>query len=84
MSRFSASPIVAAFARARNLVGRPAEEEDDIIGIVVQEMAKELRSHVVDADTQDIEQAGNLGAEDRLPQQNGASSRLLPSVVEGR
>ena len=84
MSRFSASPIVAAFACARLPMGRPAEEDDDIIGIAVQKMAEELRAHAADADTQDIEQAGNLGVEDGLPQQKGSSSKLLPLVVERR
>ena len=50
MSCFSASPIVAAFACARLPIGRPAEEDDDIIGIAVQKMAEELRAHAADAD----------------------------------
>ncbi|KAI2506922.1 hypothetical protein MHU86_7514 [Fragilaria crotonensis] len=78
MSRFSASPIMAAFARA-NVVGPPNEEEDDdIIGMVVQEMAEELRARAEDADTQDVEQEENLGVlEDRLPHQK----RSLQQVV---
>lgn len=76
MSRFSASPIVAAFACA-NVVG-PPNEEDDIIGMVVQEMAEELRARAEDADTQDVEQEENLGVlEDRLPHQK----RSLQQVV---
>ena len=75
MSRFSASPILAAFARA-NIDGPHAEEEDDIIGMVAQEMADEIRAR--EDDTQDIEQEEDTpGVEDGLPNRK----RSLQQVV---
>ena len=75
MSRFSVSPILAAFARA-NIDGPHAEEEDDIIGMVAQEMADEIRAR--EDDTQDIEQEEDTpGVEDGLPNRK----RSLQQVV---
>ena len=90
MSCFSASPTVAAFARASNIGPAALEDDDDdegIIGMVAQEMADEIRrAREEDSDTQqDIEQQGENTGEEQggiVPnQKRRASSRWFPSEV---